>query len=135
MKRANKPSKNTTNALLALREKKHGLFSWTVIVVATLALAAAELTFLSGLFGKISWNLFFEFNGTALTMLGALWTALGVRMSPKEISALQDLRKNNAVAIDEIIRAFRIASRFATVGAWLILVGGAFLCIKVWFFR
>lgn len=135
MSRASKPSKNTHAALSILRDKKTDLFSWVVIAVATIAIVLLELTFLSGLFGKFSWELFLERNGTALSMFGALWTALGVRMSPNEFSALQKLRKNNFVIIGEIIHTLRIASRFATVGAWLILLGGTFLCVKVWFFR
>ncbi|MFA5611088.1 MAG: hypothetical protein WDA33_12870 [Alcaligenes sp.] len=118
-----------------MRDKKTDLFSWVVIAVATIAIVLLELTFLSGLFGKFSWELFLERNGTALSMFGALWTALGVRMSPNEFSALQKLRKNNFVIIGEIIHTLRIASRFATVGAWLILLGSTFLCVKVWFFR
>lgn len=116
MNRPQRPSENTRAALSILREPKTDLFACVVIIVATIAVVSLEITFLNGLFGKVSWSLFFELNGTFLSMFGALWTALGVRMSPNE-SPLQKLRKNHVAVIDEIVRSLRIASRFATMGA------------------
>ncbi len=129
-----KPSKKTTNALQILRDKKLDAFAKIVIAAFTATFIGLELTLLSALNGKTAWAFFFEFNGVALSMLGALWTALGVRMSPTESAALLVIKKNAGVVTEELIRSLEAASRFASFGAYCVLAGGVFLGIKIAFF-
>ena len=128
-------STKTKVALEALREKKLDAFAWIAMFIFALELAALVVTFLSAARGKTSWPVFLELNGAALSMLGALWTALGVRMSSKEKDALLGIKKNAAVVLEEIVHTLSAASHFATFGAYFILAGGALLCIKALFFH
>ena len=128
-------SKRTIAALKILHDKKLDTFAKIVICVFTAAFIILELALISALSGRTAWAYFFEFNGVALSMLGALWTALGVRISPAESSALLKLRKNSAVVTEELIHTLAAASRFASFGAYCILLGGIFLCIKLSFFH
>ena len=127
-------SLKTQIATAELREKKLDVFAIVVISMFVITFAIAELTVISAIKGVFPIPKLLEFNGAALSMFGALWTALGVRMSPKEYSALLKLQKNSSVISGELIHTLRIASNFATFGAGCILVGGALLCGKIWFF-
>jgi hypothetical protein len=135
MTKTRTPSTKTKVALKALSEKKLDAFAWIAIVIFALELAAFVVTFIGAATGKTSWPVFLELNGAALSMLGALWTALGVRMSSKEKVALLGIKNNAAVVLEEIVHTLSAASHFATFGAYFILVGGALLCIKAWFFH
>ena len=118
-----------------MRQKKLDAFSCVAIGIFALEFAALVVTLLSAMQGKTSWPAFLEFNGVAISMLGALWTALGVRMSSNEKDALLDIKRNATVILEEIIHTLNAASHFATFGAYFILAGGALLCIKAWFFH
>ena len=126
-----KPSKKTAAALAVLRTKKLNLFEKIVIFVAALVFVTFEVSLLSALNRKTEWKFFLEFNGVALSMFGALWTALGARLSQDEKAALMDIKKNSSVVLEELIHSLSSASRFASVGAYCILAGGLLLCIKL----
>jgi hypothetical protein len=129
------PSEKTISALKILHFKKVDTFAIIVICAFTATFVILEISLLRALVGKTEWAFFFEFNGVALSMFGALWTALGVRISPDEVSALLKLKNNSAVVTEELIHTMAAASRFASFGAYFLLLGGIFLCIKVAFFH
>lgn len=129
------PSIKTSNALKILKSKKMDLFAWVVIIVFVATFVVFEWSLILTAYGKLSRAIFLEFNGVAFTMFGALWTALGVRVSPKEKEALLQLKKNSGVVTEELIHMLSVASRFATFGAWFILIGGILLCAKVVLFH
>ena len=126
-------SAKTQAAQETLRRKKLDFFGKTVIALFAITFFLLETTFLSGLSGKLTWPRILELNGVLLTTLGAAWTALGVRMSNAEKDALLDIRKNSAVAVEEIANTLKSASNFATWGAVFILLGGALLFVKAAF--
>lgn len=134
MTKPKQASKITVAALEILRSKKLDNFAKVVIGLFTATFIILELSLLSALSGKLRWAFFFEFNGVAISMLGALWTALGVRMSPNEKNALLSIKKNSGLVSEEIINSLAIAARFASFGAYCILLGGVFLCIKIGFY-
>jgi len=129
-----KISNKVKSALVVLRDHKADGFVITVIGTFVLVFAILEITLISALEGRTAWNFFFETGGVGLSMLGGLWTALGVRMSPREHDALVSLKNTPSLAFEELVNSLQAASRFATFGAYCILVGGVFLCIKIWFF-
>lgn len=116
-----------------MRSNKMDLFAWIVVVICALTFAVLEITFIQSLLEDMAWDKFLEFNGATLSMFGALWTALGVRMSPKEYEALLSIRTNPAKFAEEITRSLQVASRFASFGAYCILIGGALLSVKIFF--
>ena len=131
----NARSPKTQAAQQVLKKKKLDLFGKIVIGLFTLTFFILEVTFLSSLRGKFDWARFLELNGVLFSTLGAAWTALGVRMSNDEKRALLDIRRNAAVAVEEIAHILKSASNFATWGAAFILFGGSLLFIKIAFFH
>lgn len=81
------------------------------------------------------WSFWLELSGTSLTVMGALWTALGVRLNYHERKELNENIKKTKVELAHLIQLINSASKFATLGAILILAGGGFLAFKILFFH
>ena len=132
-KSPSKRSRVTAAAQAALRNKKIDAFVIASILLFVVTFFTLELSLLYTLKSGGTWSRFLDLNGILLTTFGAAWTALGVRMSSHEKDALQKLKKNTNVAIEEILHSLSTASNFASLGAWSILLGGTFFFVKAAF--
>lgn len=134
----NSPIKpRTAEAEIILAEKKNDLLSLLIILVSVAAFLIAVITVFSAILNNGIWDepltlAALEINGTLLTLAGTLWTALGVRMSSRERQAYGMLKNNSRKTTEQIVHSLHSASKFATNGIWLIILGTSLFGIKLY---
>ena len=73
----------------------------------------------------------FELWGTVLTIIGALFTVLGVRVNAIENEEIKALFQSPTKELKVMAKMFDTASRFASFGAFFIAAGGVLLVLRL----